>query len=347
MNEITTVGVDLAKEVIVVCAGDAAGRAVFFRQFSFAGFAEWAANLPPWLMGLEACSSAHHGARFLTQHGHTPRLMAAELVEPLSAEPSRQERPQRCAGDPVRSAPAEHALRHHQIDRSAGDARLASGRRVLEDARRCSIVRAACWPIRSLGSAAVLRRQLPHLAEDERLPARFRPILTHVIEHLQQIDARIDECDVPIREHTRHSEHAQRLQAVLGIGNITASALLATIANPRDFRNGRQLSAWCGLVPRQHSSGGKARLGVITKRGDAYLRGLLTQGARSTLQAARKREPLRRSRLEHWIVALHDRVGYHKTLVAIANKHLRTVWAILAHDEHYDPNAWRRHPRAA
>jgi len=82
MNEITTVGVDLAKEVIVVCAGDAAGRAVFFRQFSFAGFAQWVANLPPCLIGLEACSSAHHWARFLTQHGHTPRLMAAELVEP-------------------------------------------------------------------------------------------------------------------------------------------------------------------------------------------------------------------------------------------------------------------------
>jgi transposase len=103
------------------------------------------------------------------------------------------------------------------------------------------------------------------------------------------------------------------------------------------------MAAWAGLVPRQNSSGGKQRLGVITKRGDSYLRGLLTQGARSTLQVALKREPLRRSRLEQWIVALHGRVGYHKTLVAIANKHVRIFWAILVHREAYDPNAWRRH----
>jgi transposase len=179
------------------------------------------------------------------------------------------------------------------------------------------------------------------------LPALFRPTLAHALEHLQQINQRIAECDARIREHAKHSEPAQRLQAILGLGTLTASALIATIPNPHDFRNGRQLAAWDGLVPRQHSSGGKTRLGPITKRGDTYLRGLLTQGARSTLQVALKREPIRRSRLEHWIVALHGRAGYHKTLVAIANKHLRTVWAILAHGEDYDPNAWRRHHLAA
>jgi transposase len=117
---------------------------------------------------------------------------------------------------------------------------------------------------------------------------------------------------------------------------------VATIGSPRDFRNGRQMAAWVGLVPRQRSSGGKQRLGVITKRGDAYLRGLLTQGARSTLQVALKRAPEKRSRLEQWIVSLHARVGHHKTLVAIANKHARIIWAILAKGEDYDPNAWQR-----
>jgi len=190
-------------------------------------------------------------------------------------------------------------------------------------------------------------RHLPRLAQDDTLPALFRPLLTPVLEHLQQIAARIGECDARIREHARQSESAQRLQDIVGLGPLTASALIATIANPRDFRNGRQMSAWGGLVPRQHSSGGKTRLGPITKRGDTYLRGLLTQGARSTMPLALKREPIRRSRLEHWIVALHGRAGYHKTLVAIANKHLRTVWAILAHGENYDPNAWRRHPHLA
>lgn len=351
MNEITTVGVDLAKEVIVVCAGDGEGRAVFFRQFSFAGFAEWAANLPPCVMGMEACSSAHHWARFLAQHGHTPRLMAPELVEPFRL--SRGAKNDRNDAQAILCAVRQPNMRFITVKSIDQQAMLAwhraragyrEERKALLNRTRGMLAEFGLWLGRS---SAVLLRRLPRLAEDEQLPGRFRPILTQVIEHLRQIDARIDECDTQIREHARHSEHAKRLQAVLGIGNITASALIATIANPRDFRNGRQLAAWCGLVPRQHSSGGKARLGVITKRGDSYLRGLLTQGARSTMQAALKREPLRRSRLEHWIVALHDRVGYHKTLVAIANKHLRIVWAILAHNENYDPNAWRRHSPAA
>ena len=114
-----------------------------------------------------------------------------------------------------------------------------------------------------------------------------------------------------------------------------------------DFKNGRQFAAWQGVVPRQDSSGGKTRLGRITKRGDSYLRGLLTQGARSALQAALDKEPPLRTRLQCWIVQLHARVGYHKTLVAIANQHARMIWAILAKGEAYDPDTWRRWTRTA
>jgi transposase len=247
INEITTVGVDLAKEVIVVCAGDAEGRTVFFRQFSFAGFAEWAANLPPCLIGMEACSSAHHWARFLTQHGHTPKLMAAELVEPYRL--SRGAKNDRNDAQAILSAvrqPNMCFVTVKSIDQQAmlawhrSRAGYLEERTALLNRTRGMLAEFGLWLGRS---SAVLLRQLPRLAPDERLPARFRPILTHVIEHLRQIDARIDECDAQIREHARHSEQAKRLQAVLGIGHITASALVATIANPRDFRNGRQLSA--------------------------------------------------------------------------------------------------------
>jgi len=192
-------------------------------------------------------------------------------------------------------------------------------------------------------STSVLIRQLPQLLEDPRLPEHFRPIISSTLEHLRRLDQGIADCDIRIHAHVRQNESAKRLQDLTGIGELTASAILATVSDAKDFKNGRQLAAWAALVPRQNSSGGKQRLGAITKRGDSYLRGLLTQGARSTLQVALKREPLRRSRLEQWIVALHSRVGYHKTLVAIANKHLRILWAILAHGESYDPNAWRRH----
>lgn len=157
------------------------------------------------------------------------------------------------------------------------------------------------------------------------------------------LEERIAACDREIKAHARQSEDAQRISVITGIGPLTSSALVATVCNAGDFRNGRQLAAWTGLVPKQNTSGGKKRLGAISKRGDSYLRGLLVQGARSTLQAALGRSPDKRSRLEHWIVTLHARVGYHKTLVAIASKHVRIIWAILAKGERYDPNAWQRY----
>ena len=347
MNEITTIGVDLAKEVIAVRAADARGTPIYFKQFSFSGFAEWAANLPPCVIGMEACSSAHHWARFLSAHGHTPKLMAAEHVAPYRM--SRGAKNDRNDAQAILRAVLQPDMRFVSVKSVEQQTMLAwhrarygfnEERKALINRTRGLLAEFGIWLGRS---SSVLVRHLPELAADERLPALFRPILAHALDHLRQLDARIGECDRTIREHAGHSEAAQRVQAILGVGEITASALIATISDPRDFRNGRQMSAWGGLVPRQHSTGGKSRLGVITKRGDTYLRGLLTQGARSTLQVALRREPLKRSRLEHWIVALRARVGYHKTLVAIANKHMRIVWAILAHGENYDPNAWRRH----
>lgn len=351
MNEITTVGVDLAKEVIVVCAADSQGRPIYFKQLSFSGFAEWAANLPPCRFGMEACSSAHHWARYLTERGHTAQLMAAELVEPFRM--SRGAKNDRNDAQAILCALLQPSMRFVSVKSVDQQAILAwhsartgylDERKRLLNRTRGLLAEFGVWLGRS--SAAVVR-QLPRLAQEEWLPPLFRPILSHALTHVKQLEERIAECDQRIREHARHSEAAQRLQAIVGLGPLTASALIATITHPRDFRNGRQMSAWAGLVPRQNSSGGKTRLGAITKRGDTYLRGLLTQGARSALQVALKHAPLRRSRLEQWIVALHGRAGYHKTLVAIANKNLRTVWAILAHGEDYDPNAWRRHPHCA
>jgi transposase len=347
MNEITTVGVDLAKEVIVVCAGDAQGRTQYFKQLSFEGFARWAATLPACTFGMEACSTAHHWARFLASHGHSPRLMAPEFVVPFRK--SQGAKNDRNDAQAILTAVRQPDMRFVSVKSIEQQAMLAwhrsrSGfivdRTALLNRVRGLLAEFGVWVGRS---SSVLLRQLPQLSEDPRLPELFRPMLSSTLEHLRRLEQCIADCDTRIHAHVRHSESAKRLRDVTGVGELTASALLATISDARDFKNGRQLAAWAGLVPRQNSSGGKQRLGQITKRGDSYLRGLLTQGARSTLQVALKREPLRRSRLEQWIVSLHGRVGYHKSLVAIANKHLRILWAILAHGESYDPNAWRRH----
>ena len=132
------------------------------------------------------------------------------------------------------------------------------------------------------------------------------------------------------------SEVGGRLQTIAGVGPSTAAALVATVGAPQEFRNGRQFAAWLGLTPKQHSTGGKTRLGRITKRGDAYLRTLLILGAKSALQAALRKPPEGRHRLQQWIVAVFARIGYHKTLVAIANKHARITWALLVKGEDFD-----------
>jgi transposase len=352
MNEITTVGVDLAKDVIVVCAADASGRTMFFKQFGFRGFASWAANLPPCTLAMEACSSAHFWARTLAALGHKPTLLAPDVVKPFRK--SKGAKNDRNDAQAILIAALQPDMRFVSVKSVEQQSILAchrmregwkSERTALINRVRGLLAEFGIWLGRSPQNLA---RSLPRLIQDEQLPARVRALLVQAQGHLQRLEALMEQCEIDIREHAQQSEAAQRLCALNGLGPITASALVATVGNARDFRNGRHLAAWAGLVPTQSSSGGKERLGTITKRGDTYLRGLLTQGARSTLNAALSRALDKRSRLEHWIVALRQRAGYHKTLVAIANKHARICWAMLARDEGYDPQGRLRHePKAA
>jgi transposase len=352
MLEITTIGVDLAKEVIVVCGGDRAGRPVFSRQFSFHGFAQWAATLSQATFAMEACSSAHHWARWLTEHGHVAKLIAAEHVMPFRM--SKGAKNDRNDAQAILAAVLQPAMRFVSVKSIEAQAMLAvhtmrrgwnAERTALINRTRGLLAEFGIWLGRS---AARLERALPELLNSEAVPPRMRLLLRQARAQFAALDQQIEDCDRQIGEHAQHNEAAQRLQAVAGIGPITSSASVCTIAHATDFRNGRQMSAWLGLVPRQSSSGGKERLGKITKRGDTYLRGLLTQGARSALQSALRRAPDKRSRLQVWIVTLHARVGYHKTLIAIANKHARILWAILAHGDQYNPDAWKRYaPTAA
>jgi transposase len=351
MNEITTVGVDLAKEVIAVCGADRSGKTVLTRVFRREAFAAWAVQLPPCVFGLEACGAAHHWARWLTSHGHTPRLMAAEFVKPFRK--SRAAKNDRNDAEAVLTAVRQPNMRFVAVKSVEQQARLSwhrmrqgfsEERTALINRLRGLLGEFGVWRGRS---AEVLTRALPELEHDEVLPLMVRRLLTEGRPHLARLDEAIAACEVEIKSHVKGNAVAQRLTAISGVGPLTAAAVIATVTDGRDFKNGRQFAAWQGLVPCQDSSGGHTRLGHITKRGDTYLRGLLTQGARSALQAALTKEPLRRTRLQSWIVQLHTRVGYHKTLVAIANKHARMIWAILAKGEDYDPDAWRRWTRTA
>jgi len=335
MNEITTVGLDLAKCVVSVCGEDASGRVVMQRTLRREAVLGWFAQRPPCLVGMEACASAHWFARELTALGHTTRIIAPEFVRPfrLSGKNDANDAAAICAAvrQPqlrfvtVKSAEQQARLVVHRLrqgwqeERTAGLNRL---RGLLAEFGRV-------YPNSAAAALAGARAALA----DETLPAALRQGLTRQLEHLRELDAHLTECDREIAQQAHDDPRAVRVARLSGVGALTASAVAATVVDAGQFRCGRQFAAWLGLTPRQYSTGGKARLGRITRRGDTYLRGLLVQGARSALQAALRAQPQRRTRLAAWMVDTHQRIGYHKTLVAIANKHARLIWVLLTHDE--------------
>jgi transposase len=175
--------------------------------------------------------------------------------------------------------------------------------------------------------AIAVRRGVPALLD--QLPVLATRALTDLYAHLALLDERIRDYERQIVQLAHQNEAACRLMAITGIGPIIALAMVATVGDARSFDSGRQFAAWLGLVPKQWSSGGKIRLGRITRRGDAYLRMLLTLGARAAVQVAARRQ----DRLSRWIVQLQTRIGYHKTIIAVAAKNARIAWALLTRDE--------------
>ena len=183
-----------------------------------------------------------------------------------------------------------------------------------------------------------MRQELRHCLDEEKscLPPTLRQLVRDELAALDPLEQRITSYAEQIAAQVHDHPQARRLQGIAGVGSLTAAAVVATVGPPQEFRNGRQFAAWLGLVPKQHSTGGKTRLGRITRRGDAYLRTLLILGAKSAWQAALRKPPELRHRLQRWIVEVFGRIGYHKTLVAIANKHARIIWALLVKGEDFD-----------
>ena len=240
--KITTVGIDLAKNVFQVHGIDERGKAILGKQLRRAQVAVFFANLPPCVIGMEACASAHHWARTLQGFGHTVRLIAAQFVKPY-----------------------------------------------------------------------------------------VKTLIDRLTKHLKELDRQVKEFEREIIAWHRSSELSRKLEKIPGIGPLAASALVASIADAHSFDNGRQVSAWLGLVPRQSSSGGKPTLLGMSKRGDAYLRTLLIHGARSAILAAKNKV----DNTEGWLTNLLKRRHPNIAAVALANKNVRTVWALLAHGREF------------
>jgi len=299
-------------------------------------------------VAMEACGSAHHWGRTFAARGHTARLIPAEFVVPfrqggkndgndaLAIAIAARQPTMRFV--PIKTVEQQAILCWHRARAGFNTERTALINRLRGLLAEFGIVIAP--------SSDRLLKALPGLSTDQRVPLAVRALLLEAREQFAALHARLERCDVEIAAHARESEAARRVREVLGVGVLTASAFAATVPDPTLFRHGRQLGAWLGLTPRQHSSGGKTRLGDSSRCGDAYLRTLLVQGARSALQVALKTAPDKATHLQRWIAALYTRKGYHKTLVAIANKHARILWALLVRNQHYDPEAAQRHARA-
>ena len=326
MGKITTVGVDLAKSVFTVHAVDSAGRTVLRKTVRRERLLELIAALPPCLIGMEACAGAHEWARQFERHGHRVGIMMARFVAAYrkSSKNDGNDAEAICEAVarpnmrfvPVKSAEQQAILSLHRVRQGYIEERTATINRIRGVLGEFGVV----LPQR----AAQVRRAAVVVAE--ALPVLAREAIADLRAHLSYLDEQISRYERQLVALANQHEPAQRIQRLCGVGPLTASAVTASIASGHEFANGRQFAAWLGLVPRQHSTGGKTRLGRITKRGDAYLRTLLMLGARAVLQSA----ALKTDRLSRWAVALRARRGYHRAIIAVAAKNARIIWALLA-----------------
>jgi transposase len=348
MNTIT-IGVDLAKSVFSVCEMDGAGHVLRRQDLRREPFGQWLAQRPAGtVVAMEACSGAHHWARRCQAYGLQPRIIAAQFVTPFRK--GRRTKNDRADAEAIATAARQGNMRFVPVKQVDQQARLA-WHRVREGYKAESL--ALGNRIRGLlvefgvivaQSDRALHRRLADLDAPSGLPGEFKELLRDLADHWAQLREHFDACDARIEAHARQDERCVRLRAITGVGAITADAAVATVGNAREFKQGRQLAAWMGLVPRQHSSGGQARLGAISCRGDAYLRTLLIQGARSSLQRAKAVATEKVTPEQQWIRSLDGRMPFGKVIVAIANKHARQIWTMLANDVDYDPCAWLQHP---
>ena len=341
MSEITRVGVDLAKQVIQVHAVDSAGKLVTNRQLSRDKFLSWCAQLPVGcVVAMEACAGAHHWARKLIAMGLNAKVIAAHLVAPYRLQGKGGKNDANDAAAvceaasrpnmrfvPVKTTIQQGLLCVHRLREGLKQERTACINRIRGMLAEFGLVVSK--------SPEKLREKLTDMLEDASndLSGVARLVIEEAYAHWKEVDERIKWCDQRINAHVKDDAQAKAAKNLMGIGPITASAVVATVGDFNQFKNGAQFGAWLGLTPRQNSSGGKNNLGGITKRGDMYLRSLLIQGAKSAVMTAHKRD----DPISKWLYQLCEKSGWQKAAVAMANKNARILWAMMTKGCSFDP----------
>jgi transposase len=333
--KVKTLGIDLAKETFGVHGVDALGRVAVHKRITRKQLLGFLVKLEPCLVGLEACGSAHYWGREIEKLGHTVKLMSPQFVMPYRKgnknDPNDAEAICEAVSRPsMRFVPIKHEAQQDLQALHRVREQLVKNRTALANQIRGLLRERGVVVAQAIGR---LRAALPMILEDQsdRLSALMRELLAEMAERLRMFDDRLRQYDQRITRVCRQDERCRRLVKVEGVGPLVATALVGAIGSARQFTNGRELSAWLGLVPREHSSGKRTLLLGISKRGNRYLRTLLIHGARSATRVAERKRDARNL----WLSRLKLRSGPNVAAVALANKNARVLWALLARGDSY------------
>lgn len=323
------VGLDLAKHVFQVHGTDANGKVVLRKKLRRSEVTEFFSRLPDSLIGMEACGTAHHWGRVLTELGHKVRLMPASYVKPYVKRGKNDVVDAEAICEAV-TRPTMRFVEVKSVEQQSG--LMLHRTRELLVKQRTMLINSLRGQLSEFGLVAPKGTwSLPDLhalarrAGEEILPDAVRSCVELIMDQIDDLQSRIAELEKAIVANHRASEVSQRLQSIPGIGIITASAITATISDASMFKSGRHFAAWVGLVPRQSGTGGKVHLGRISKKGDAYLRKLLVLGATAVIRYSRNKPGL-----ADWINALLERRPARVVTVAVANKLARIAWAVMS-----------------
>lgn len=334
--KIITLAIDLAKDVFQLHGVDEHGKPVLSKQVRRGKMAETIQNIPPCHIVMEACSGSHYWARRFLAMGH----LSVRLISPQHVKPYvKGNKNDRNDAEAIYEASRRASMTYVPINSiEQQDMQMMHRIRSQLVRERTALINQMRGLLTEYGivmpkNAATVRRQVPEILEDAQneLTAMSREMIAEQYERLTGLDERVARYDWRIQQAARSTELCRKIEKVPGIGPISATAIVAAVGSAREFKRGRHLAAWLGLVPREHSSGGKQRLYGISKRGDKYLRTLLIHGARSVvIRAEGKDDPL-----SHWINGIRKRSGLNAAAVALANKNARVMWVLLSSDQEY------------
>jgi len=341
MGQVVTIGLDIAKSVFQVHGVDASGATVLRQRLTRSKLLPFFEKLPRCLVGIEACATSHHWARQLITLGHDVKLMPAQYVKPYV----KRGKNDAAGAEAICEAVARPTMRFVAVKTPEQQSAMMLHRvRLVLMRQRTQLTNVLRSHLAEFGIVSPVGREgveqlLEVIADGKctRIPPETRACLEMLVEQLELVKRQILENDRQIKARARETEVGRRLMTIPGVGPLLASAIVATIADPAIFKSGRSLAAWIGLVPRQNSSGGKERLGGITKAGNRYLRQMLVVGAMAVIRYA-ERHGTRRP----WLVQLLARKPRKVAAIALANKIARTVWALMTNGETYRDPAVRQ-----